>query len=46
MCSELVSYPETKVLAREILEGLIRYRKTSFQIQYNREECSLRGSGP
>ncbi len=41
MCSELVSYPETKALAREILEGLIRYRKTSFQIQYNRKILPL-----
>ncbi len=41
MCSELVSYPETKALAREILERLIKFRKKSFQIQYNRKILPL-----
>ncbi len=41
LCSELVSYPETKELAREILEKLIRYRKRSFQLQYNRKILPL-----
>lgn len=41
MCSELVGYPETKALAREILESLIRYRKKNFQIQYNRKILPL-----
>ncbi len=41
MCHQLVSYPETKQLAREILENLIRYRKKNFQIQYNRKILPL-----
>lgn len=40
-CSELVSYTETKSLAREILEAFIRYRKKNFQIQYNRKILPL-----
>ncbi len=40
-CSELVSYPETKALAREILEALIRFRRKSFQLQYNRKILPL-----
>ena len=40
-CSELVSYPETKALAREILENLIRFRKGNFQLQYNRKILPL-----
>ncbi|WP_457601394.1 dihydropteroate synthase [Hydrogenivirga sp.] len=41
MCSELVSYPETKGLAREILESFINFRKRSFQISYNRKILPL-----
>ena len=35
ICAELVNYPETKKLAREILESFIRFRKKNFQINYN-----------
>jgi len=41
LCSELVSYPETKSLAREILEAFIKFRKKHFQIQYNRKILPL-----
>ncbi len=41
LCSELVSYPETKALAREILEAFIRFRRKSFQLQYNRKILPL-----
>ncbi len=41
LCSELVDYPETKALAREILEELIRLRRKSFQLQYNRKILPL-----
>ncbi len=41
MCSELINYPETKSLAREILENLIRYRRKYFQLQYNRKILPL-----
>ncbi len=33
-CSELVKYRQTKTLAREIVESLMRYRKESFRLQY------------
>ena len=35
MCSELVKYESTKALARNILESLIKYRKSNFKLQYN-----------
>lgn len=41
MCAELTSYAEAKSLAREILENLIRYRRKSFQICYNRKILPL-----
>ena len=41
MCSALVGYRETKALARSILEELIRYRKRSFQLRYNRKILPL-----
>jgi len=40
-CSELVAYPEAKALAREILETLIRFRRKSFKLQYNRKILPL-----
>ncbi len=40
-CSELIAYPETKPLARQILEKLIRYRKKNFKIQYNQKILPL-----
>ncbi len=41
MCAELTSHAEAKSLAREILENLIRYRRKSFQICYNRKILPL-----
>lgn len=40
-CSDLTDYPETKALAREILENLIKFRRQSFQIRYNRKVLPL-----
>ena len=39
--AELIKFPETKQLAREILENLIRYRKQNFQLNYNRKILPL-----
>ena len=41
MCSELVSYPETKKIARKMVESLMRFRKKNFQIQFNRKILPL-----
>ncbi len=41
MCSELVSYPETKKIARKMLESLIRFRRKNFQIQLNQKILPL-----
>ncbi|MDQ7037935.1 MAG: dihydropteroate synthase [Aquificota bacterium] len=41
MCSELVKFPETRDLAREILEAFIRFRRKSFRIEYNRKILPL-----
>ncbi len=41
LCSELTSFPEAKELARQILEGLLRYRRKSFKLQYNRKILPL-----
>ncbi len=41
MCSELVSYPETKKIARKMVESLIRFRRKNFQIQFNQKILPL-----
>ena len=41
LCRELVKFGETKNLAREILESLIRFRKENFQLSYNRKILPL-----
>lgn len=41
VCRELVKFGETKTLAREILESLIRFRKENFQLSYNRKILPL-----
>ncbi len=41
LCKELVKFDETKNLAREILESLMRFRKENFQLNYNRKILPL-----
>jgi len=41
MCAELVSHPEGKDLARRIAERLIKYRRRSFRLCYNRKILPL-----
>ncbi len=41
MCSELVGYSETKKLAREIAQALVRFAKRNFKITYNRKILPL-----
>jgi len=38
---ELHAYPDTKKLAREILESFIKYRKSNFTLNYNRKILPL-----
>ncbi len=41
LCRELSSFGETKSLAKEILESLIRFRKKNFRLEFNRKILPL-----
>ena len=41
MCRDLVNHEETKGLAREILEALMRFRRKNFKLEFNRKILPL-----